>query len=191
VLIVDGGSPITAPAPTTIGEDAHGGIPRVQDSGVGAAAVEIGPGGLGLDRTRPIDLGIEQRVEVDGPAECVLRPAAGAGDVAAVERRGVVVFHGQLVVGARIVVHRADLLDRIPQLDELVEDRDDLRCQIFVNDQVAAVGLSVEADVVDVDPAQLLRVDRAAGVPARAEVGGGDRPNRGSGGCLRGRGGRW
>ena len=116
-----------------------------------------GAGVLGLDRTRPIDARVEQWVEVDGSTESVLRPAAGAGDVSAIERRGVVVFHGQLVVGARIVVHRADLLDRIAQLKELLEDRDDLRRQIFMHDQVAAVGLAVEADVVDVNPAQLLR----------------------------------
>jgi len=187
VLIVDGRSPVTAPVPTTIGEDAHGSIPRVQDSGVCAVAVEVGRGGLGLDRTGPIDLGIEQRVEVDGSTESVLRPVAGAWDVSAVEGRGVVVFHGQLVVGGRIVVHCADFLDRIPQFKKLFEDRDDLRRQVFVDDQVAAVGLSVEADVVDLDPAQPLRVEWAAWPPARAEVGGTDRLNRGSGWARGGR----
>jgi hypothetical protein len=67
------------------------------------------------------------------------------------------------------------------QLKELLEDRDDLLCQIFMDDQGTAVGLSVEADVGDVNPPQLLRVNWAAGVPAWAEVGGADRLN-GSGG---------
>src|SRR5262249_18864010 len=65
----------------------------------------------------------------------------------------------------------------------------DLRCQILVHDQVAAVCLSVEADVVDPDPSQLPRLNWAAGVPARAEVGGADRLNR-RGGCCGRRGRR-
>src|SRR5258707_2552887 len=102
VLIVEGSSPVTTPAPTTIGEDAHGGISHVQDSWVCAVAVEVWRGILGLEGTRPIDGGVEQRVEIDRSTECVLRPAARAGNVSAIERRGVVVFHGQLIVGARI-----------------------------------------------------------------------------------------
>jgi hypothetical protein len=38
-----------------------------------------------------------------------------------------------------IVEGNSDLLDRIAQLKELLEDRDDLRCQIFMHDRVAAV----------------------------------------------------
>jgi hypothetical protein len=36
------------------------------------------------------------------------------------------------------------------------------------------MGLVVEAEVGDLDAAQLLRVGGAAGTPARAEIGGGD-----------------
>jgi hypothetical protein len=56
----------------------------------------------------------------------------------------------------------------------LVEYRDGLLRQVLVDDQSAAVGLSVEAEVGDLDTAELLRVNRAAGMPARAEVGRGD-----------------
>src|SRR4051812_45653835 len=104
---------------------------------------------------------------------------AGAGNVAAVERRGVVVLHGQLVVGAGIVVDRADLFDRISQLKELLEDLDDLRGQFLVHDGGAAVRQSVEADVVDVDPPQVLRAEWTAWPPAWAEIRSGDRLNAG------------
>jgi hypothetical protein len=57
-----------------------------------------------------------------------------------------------------------------------------LRRHVVVDDQGAAVSLSVEPDVVDLDPAELPRVNWAAGMPARAEVGGGDVLNCG-GGC--------
>jgi len=179
VLIVLGSSPVTAPAPTTIGEDPHRGVSCVQDSGVCAIAVQIWRGVLGLEGARPVDVGIEQRVEVDGATEGVLRPAAGAGNVAAVECRGVVVLHGQLIVGVPIVVDRTDLLDRVLQLKKLLEDRNDLRRQVLMHDQIAAVGLSVEADVVDLDSAQLPWLNRAAGMPAGAEIGRADGLNRG------------
>ena len=50
------------------------------------------------------------------------------------------------------MVDRADLLDGKPQSVKLREDRDDLRHQVFVHDQLAAVGLAVETDVVDAYP---------------------------------------
>jgi hypothetical protein len=56
-------------------------------------------------------------------------------------------------------------------LKELFKDRDDLRGQLFVRDQTAAVGLSVDPDLVDLDPAQLAGVEWAAWRPAWAEVG--------------------
>ena len=59
VLIVDGRSPVTAPAPTTIGEDAHGGVAVVQESRVSAVAVEVWRGGSGLESARAVDEGVE------------------------------------------------------------------------------------------------------------------------------------
>ena len=44
-----------------------------------------------------------------------------------------------------------------------------------MHNQLAAVGLAVKTDVLDVDPSQLLRLDRATRPPGRAEFGGGDR----------------
>ena len=73
------------------------------------------------------------------------------------------------------MVDRADLLDGITQAVKLLEDRDDLRHQAFMHDQIAAVGLAVETDVIDVDPSQPPRLDGATRPPARAEFGGGDR----------------
>ena len=55
----------------------------MQKPGICAVAVEVGRGVFGLERTRPIDLGVEQRVEFDGSAECVPRPPAAAGNVTA------------------------------------------------------------------------------------------------------------
>jgi hypothetical protein len=73
-------------------------------------------------------------------------------------------------------------------LKKLLEDRDDVGGQVFVHDQRAAAGLSVEADVVDLDAAQVPRVEGAARPPARAEVGGGHRLNGGRRWCwARGR----
>ena len=51
-------------------------------------------------------------------------------------------------------------------------------------DQLVAVGLAVETDVVDVDPPQLLRLDRATRPPARAEFGGSDWLNGRTGRCC-------
>ena len=57
-----GSSPVAAPAPTTIGEDAHGRVSRVQEPGIYAVAVEVWRGVHGLEGTRPVDVGVEQRV---------------------------------------------------------------------------------------------------------------------------------
>ena len=51
------------------------------------------------------------------------------------------------------------------------------RHQVFVHDQLAAVRLAVETDVVEVDPPQLPRFDRAIRPPARAEFGRSDQVN--------------
>ena len=186
VLIVLRCSPVTAPAPTTIGEYADGRVAVVQESRVIAAAVQIWRGVPGLEYARAVDVRIEKRVEVDGSTVGVLRPSAGSGDVSAVERRGVVVLHGQLVVGGRVVVDRADLLDGIALLVKSLEDRDHLRHQVFVHDQLAAMGLAVETNVVDLDTPQPPRFEGATRPPARAEFGGGDRVNGRSGwGWLR------
>jgi hypothetical protein len=66
-------------------------------------------------------------------------------------------------------------------MEELLEDRGHLRSQIFVHDQVTAMGLSVEAEEGDLDSAQLPRLNGAAGIPARAEIGGGNGPSCGRG----------
>ena len=67
---------------------------------------------------------------------------------------------------------------------KLLEDRDDLRHQVFVHDEFTAVGLAVETEVVDLDPPQPPRLEGATGPPARAEIGGGDRVNDRSGRWL-------
>ena len=60
------------------------------------------------------------------------------------------------------------------QLVELPEDRDHIGCDVPVHDQLAAVGLPVEAEVVHLDPAEKVGADRAAGPPAGTEFGDGD-----------------
>jgi hypothetical protein len=83
------------------------------------------------------------------------------------------------------VVDRADLLDGITQSVKLLEDRDDLRHQVFMHDQLAVVGLAVETDVVHVDPSQPPRLDGTTRPPSRAEFGGGDRLHGPTGRCWR------
>jgi hypothetical protein len=58
VLIIDGSSPVAAPAPTTIGEDAHDRVSRVQPPGINAVAIEVWRRVLGLEGTRPVDVGM-------------------------------------------------------------------------------------------------------------------------------------
>src|SRR2546430_13448617 len=51
--------------------------------------------------------------------------------------------------------------NRVTQLDEPLEDRDDFGCHLSVDDQVPQVSLSAETDIVDLDPTQTNRFDRA------------------------------
>lgn len=74
----------------------------------------------------------------------------------------------------------------IAKATQFLENRLDILYEVLVHDQLAAVGLAIEAEVIDVDPAQLLGRDRATRVPARAEVDCGDRVD-----VLRGRWLRW
>ena len=50
----------------------------------------------------------------------------------------------------------------------------DVGDHVSMHDELASVGLAVEAEVVHLDPAQRFRTDRAAGFPRRSELGGGD-----------------
>ena len=71
---------------------------------------------------------------------------------------------------------------------QLLEDRDHVGNDVLVHDQLAAVRLPVETDVVDLDPAQPLRSDGATRPPARAEFGGRDRADGRGGRCPRAHG---
>jgi hypothetical protein len=75
------------------------------------------------------------------------------------------------------MVDCAHLLDWIPQSAQFGEDRFDIGYQVLVHDQFATVGLAIEAEVIDVDPPQLLRRDGATRPPTRAELVRGDRVN--------------
>ena len=103
----------TAPAPTAVDEGTHGGIARVQHAGVGAGAVEVRSGGRRLDVAVAVDVRIDERVDVDGPAVGVHRRRVRPRQRTTVERRRVVVLHRQLVLGAGIVGDIAHLCDRI------------------------------------------------------------------------------
>ncbi len=95
-----------------------------------------------------------------------------------------------------------DTVDFIPEGDEItaapIDSReaviatgalavmtDNFRHQVFVHDQLTAVGLAVETDVVDADPPQLRGFDRATRPPARAEFPSSDRLNGPTGRCWR------
>jgi len=78
VLVVRGAAS-HHPAPTTIGEHAHGGISHVQDSWVCAVAVEVWRGILGLEGTVRSMEGLTTGMRSIALPECVLRPAARPG----------------------------------------------------------------------------------------------------------------
>ena len=85
----------------------------------------------------------------------MLRHAGGVGNEAEVEGRGVVVLHGQLVVGV-VLVHQADLLDGIARLVELPEDVQHVLGDVVVDDHFALARLAVQVHVQHVEVAQVL-----------------------------------
>src|SRR3954454_14956333 len=67
VLIVLRAAPVAAPPPAAVGEGKHRGVASVQDSRIGAAAVEVRARSLGFHVPPAVDVGVDQRVDVDGP----------------------------------------------------------------------------------------------------------------------------
>ena len=119
--------------------------------------------------------GLSKRVDVDRPAVGVQGRLTGSGSGRQLNADVLLSSIDSSSSAPRIVVDRAHLRDRIPQPVQLLEDRDDVGDHVLVHDQLAAVRLPVESEVVDLDPAQQLGSDGAARPPRRAELGGGDR----------------
>src|SRR5690625_1697532 len=68
VLVVDRRAPMPTPAPPAVGERAHRRVPVVQQARVDAVTVQKH---LGVARLHPVavEVGVEQRVDVDRPAD--------------------------------------------------------------------------------------------------------------------------
>ena len=81
----------------------------------------------------------------------------------------------RFIVGTWVVVHRLHHRNRVAQLVEPIEGLDHLSDEILVNHQTAAVGLPVEAQIIELDPTQLLRRHRALRPPRGTQVGCGHR----------------
>src|SRR3954468_463092 len=86
VLIVLRAAPVAAPPPAAVDEGAHRGVAGVQHPRVGAVAVEIGARGLGFYVSVAVDVGVDERVDVDCPAVGVQRPVVPGRQQPAVER---------------------------------------------------------------------------------------------------------
>lgn len=103
MLVVDRVGPVAAPSPATVGKRQNCLVAVVQQTGIPPRPIEVWPTVLGL-RAMTSWYGVDKRVDVDCAAVGVIGPAVGVRDITAVVARGVVVLHGQLVVGIDIVV---------------------------------------------------------------------------------------
>ena len=173
-----GSRPASAPAPADRGERAHEHAARDRHPGPVARAVAKRVPGRGYDAS-PLDVRVLDGVDVDRLAVGVCRPAFRPcrDGVAAVESGGVV-GGGRAGVARAVDGDRAHPADGEARAVEHAEDLPDVARDGAVDDQLAAVRASVEADVRDEEPSELGRPDRAAGVPRRPELRGCHRRDR-------------
>jgi hypothetical protein len=94
----------------------------------------------------------------------VLGPRRAALDPAAIERGRVVRGHRAVVVSS-VAVDEFHALDRKPDAKEDAKDAPDGPRLILVDDELAAMGLAVEAPVGERDEAKVLERKRATGTP--------------------------
>ena len=114
-----------------------------------------------------LDVRVLDRVDVDRAAVRVLRPAAGAGRAAAVERRRVVGLDRAEVASA-VGLDRDDLPDREPRGVQAPEHRPQRARRRLVDDEPAGTAPAVEPPVADREQPEVAERDRAAGPPRDA-----------------------
>ncbi len=126
------------------------------------------------------DVGVFERIDVDGGAVGVVRPFGAAGHRTAVKRGGVVGFDGGMIVGA-VVTDQSHFSDRISAAVEFPEDVGDLAGDVGMDDHFAGMIVSVKSPVGHPQIAQIGQGDGAAPVPGvAAEHAGFDRRSDGA-----------
>jgi hypothetical protein len=162
-----------APGPADGGEGPGDDVARFDHARAAVDPVQVGAGQLGQDEVAA-PVGVLERVDVDGQAVGMGRPAGLLAGGAADEGGGVVAVPGR--VGVQVGGgHRPHLLDREPGPVEPGEHRDDVGGDPPVDDQLAGVGPAVEAAEADRDIAQVPRATGQPGFqvsPIRARIAG-------------------
>ena len=103
------------------------------------------------------DIGIVERVDVDGKTTGVIGKFLRTGDGAITETTGVVIAHLSLIVGI-ILISQTDMLDRVVGFVKLTEDGEQLVSYQTVAHKFALMGLLV---VVPMEHTQIAQVATA------------------------------
>ncbi len=92
------------------------------------------------------DVGVFDRVDIDGGSVGVVGPFGTAGDGTAVKRGSIICFDRSVVIGI-VVADQLHFADWIFVAVELTEDLGDFICDISMDDHLAAVIASVKAPI--------------------------------------------
>ena len=161
VLVVFHGAPGAAPDEAVFDEQAVAEVAFIDLVAELLAAVGIGLAVGGFYDPAAIlrmaDIGIVERIDVDGEAAGVIGELLRTRDDTITEAAGVVVAHLTLIVGI-ILISQADALDRVVGLVQLTEDGEQLVGDQTVADDFSLMGLMV---VVPMEHAQIAQVATA------------------------------
>ena len=161
VLVVFHGAPGAAPDEAVFDEQAVAEVAFIDLVTELLAAVGIGLAVGGLNDPAAIlrmaDIGIVERVDVDGEAAGVIGELLRTRDDTITEAAGVIVAHLTLIVGI-VLISQADALDRVVGLVQLTEDGEQLVGDQTVADDFSLMGLTV---VVPMEHAQIAQVATA------------------------------
>ena len=161
VLVVFHGAPGAAPDEAVFDEQTVAEVAFIDLVAELLAAVGIGLAVGGFNDPTAIlrmaDIGIVERIDVDGEAAGVIGERLRTRDGAITEPAGVVVAHLTLSVGI-ILISQADALDRVVGLVELAEDSEQLVGYQPIADDFSLMGLMV---VVPMEHAQIAQVATA------------------------------
>jgi len=134
---------------------------------VGAVAAVVGVGFAVGDATGAGDVGVLQRIDIDGGAVGVVGPFGAAGDGTAVKRRGVVVVDRDRVVAA-VGADEFHCFDGIAAAIEFTENGRDFIRDIAMDDHFAGVVTSVKAPIGHPQVPQIIQPHRTAPMPGVA-----------------------
>ena len=123
VLIIFPCFPIAAPIEAGLGKEFEAEVVVVNLVGEVPRAVTVGLASGRLDKERAVaerlDVGVVERVDVDGQSTGMLREIVGGSNVAIAEARGIVVAHLRLVVSI-IDIGQQHPLDGVLRVEQLV-----------------------------------------------------------------------